>query len=179
MRSNVPYYSQRTDVTDQAWQSRACGVACVAMVIVYRGGVIKSLDALIEEGREIGAYREGVGWMHDGLVALAGRHGLKLYREEFKDETVEGEQHLEQGIEKIVTALKQGRLVLVSVARGFEDATKPHLVLLTGTEGDEGAITGFYYHDPDADTKEAGMNQFVPLEIFKRFWRRLVIFEAL
>src|SRR3990172_1948517 len=40
----------------------------------------------------------------------------------------------------------------------------------------EGLIKGFYYHDPDAHTPHEGKDQFVPIETFKKHWRRMAIF---
>ncbi|OHA84189.1 MAG: hypothetical protein A2408_01940 [Candidatus Yonathbacteria bacterium RIFOXYC1_FULL_52_10] len=175
---NVPYYSQRVNVTDADWQWRACGVACVAMVLAHRGTAI-SLDALIEEGRAIGAYRDTIGWVHDGLVKLAAQHGVALMRKEFKGEGENGAQLLDVGVNEIVAAVEEGRTVLVSAAKGFDDATKPHLVLVVGFEIEEGVVKGLYYHDPDAYTEKEGKGQFVTLDRFKRFWRKLAVFEAL
>lgn len=174
MRIDAPYYSQRIDSTRPEWQWRACGVACVAMVLAHRGASFGSLDVLIDEGKDLGAYQEGVGWVHDGLVQLARKHGIMLFRKEFKGD----DEMLARGIEEVIGALEAGRLVLVSAARGFEDATKPHLVLLTGYEITEGVVQGFFYHDPDYYTQAAGVHQFVSTDRFKRFWRRLAIIEG-
>lgn len=173
----TPYYSQRVDVTDVDWQWRSCGIACVAMVLA-RNNIKLSLDDLIREGRSIGAYREGIGWVHAGLVELAARHGAPLARKEFKGEGDEGSRLLDDGVNQIVAAIENGRVVLVSAAKGFDDPTKPHLVLVVGVEIEEGVVKGLYYHDPDAYTEKEGKGQFVTLDRFKRFWRKLAIFEV-
>ncbi len=59
------------------WRLRTCGVASALMCIRHlgRGQGVTVSDMLIE-GLSIGAYRDGVGWIHSGLANLIIRRGL-------------------------------------------------------------------------------------------------------
>lgn len=178
MRLTVPYYSQHLNVADPEWQSRACGIVCLKMLLDARNIVTPTLDEMIRGGVTLGAYSEN-GWLHDGLTALGAKYGGELYRKEFrkKDADIETSEKLNtEGIQAILTELEAGRPVIVSAIKNFEIRNKFHMVLVVGAEIEEGIVRGFYYHDPDSYTETKGAYQFVPYGIFSTAWRRMTIF---
>lgn len=176
MKLNVPYYSQYLNVTDVAWQPRACGIACLKMLLEAKGGHTPSLDEMITLGDAIGAYGEH-GWKHDGLIALAHQYGAKLSHAEWRQSDEKSPDELnEEGIAFLINELRAHRPVIISAIKKFREADKFHMVVLVGLEEKDGAVTGFYYHDPDSETRSEGEHQFVPLEMFRAAWRRMAIF---
>ena len=179
MRLDIPYYSQYRDVKDAEWQSRACGVVCLKMLLDARGVKTPLLDEMIQDGVALGAYSEN-GWLHDGLIVLGAKYGGELYRKEFrnKDADTETVERLNrEGIDMILHELEAGRPVIVSAIKNFEISNKFHMVLVVGAEIQEGIVKGFYYHDPDSYTETMGSYQFVPISTFSTAWRRMAIFS--
>lgn len=169
---NVPYISQYRDIQDKDWQRRGCGVVCLKTVLDFYGVAIPKLDDFIKLALERKAFGEN-GWRHDRLVEIADSFGLKADRKEFKFENALAEK----GIVEIAKFLKQGQPVIVSVAKKFKYPDKFHQVVLTGFENDEnGKIKGFYYNDSDYQNENDGKNIFVPIQTFKKYWRKLAIF---
>lgn len=174
MKLKIPYYSQKIDVKNDEWKNRACGIVCLSMVLDFFDKNTLSLDELIELGVESGAYGKS-GWIHKGLIDIADKFGVVLESREFKlSDNVETLR--EEGIKQITKALKEGTPVLVSVVKQFKYSDKFHMVVLVGFDGSEENLKGFYYHDPDADSAEEGENLFVPIETFRKQWRRMAIF---
>ncbi len=176
MKIKVPYYSQYLDVTDELWQPRACGVACLKMLLGSKGEQTPSLDEMIAQGCAIGAHGE-YGWKHDGLVALAKQYGVKISRAEWrKSEEKTADELNDEGIQFLISELRAGYPVIVSVIKKFQEDDKFHMVVLTGIEEDCDVVTGFYYHDSDTQKKGEGENLFVPIDTFRAKWRKMAIF---
>ena len=172
----VPYYSQKINVSDPYWKERACGVLCLKMVLDFLGTKTPALDEFIQLGVSAGAYGEW-GWTHTGLVSVAMSLGVVMERKEFRSQDpVEAEKLLNEGINELVSSLEKEKPVLISAIKKWIETKKFHMVVLVGFEMDEGVLKGFYYHDPDAYTEGEGENQFVPIETFKKHWRRMAIF---
>lgn len=184
---DVPYYSQYQNVLEEKWRSRACGVACVKMIIKYfHSENDESIDALIDEGVRIGGYKNDYGWDHESLVRLFRNRGIHSYREEFKSQVLKkGEtkgvpsiydtKMANDGINKIKKMLEAKRPVIVSVDVNFDENKGTHLIVLTGFDYDESGISGFMYNDPESKTG-IKKNLFVDIDKFRKYWRRLAIF---
>ncbi len=169
----VPFYSQFADVTLTEWQERACAPTCLKMVIDYLSDNNSKLstDDLIKEGLEIGAYQDGVGWIHAGLLRIAHNHGICGYNEEFRSRDKEFENILvEKGIEKIRKTLESDVPVIISCSKNFDEVHKFHQVVIVGFDEN-----GFYYHEPH-EKDSAGANRFVDAETFRTHWRKFAIF---
>lgn len=176
MKINVPHYSQYLDVTDELWQPRACGVACLKMLLDSRGEHTPTLDEMIAQGCAIGAHGEW-GWKHDGLVALARQYGVKLSRNEWRKSDIKSPDELnEEGILFLISELRAGLAVIVSAIKKFQEDDKFHMVVLTGFEEKDGMVTGFYYHDSDTHARGEGENLLIPIDIFHAKWRKMAIF---
>lgn len=178
MRLDIQYYSQYLDVKDTEWQSRACGIACLKMLLDGRGIETPSLDEMIRDAVSLGAYSEN-GWLHDGLIALGAKYEGELYRKEFRKKDADNEtvEYLNrEGVDAILGELEAGRPIIVSAIKNFEISNKFHMVLVVGAEIEEGMVKGLYYHDPDSFTETKGAYQFVSMGIFNTAWRRMAIF---
>ena len=175
---NVPYYSQYTNIKDEYWKPRACGALCLKMVLDFLVSVNfgqpseiskLSADDFVLFANESGAYGTS-GWIHQGLINIAEKFGIKMERKEFKDKL------LLNGIKEIKKSLKTGKPVLVSVVKRFSEKDKFHMVVLTGYKSRFGFIKGFYYNDTDYQNAEDGKDLFVDTGTFRKYWRRLAIF---
>ncbi|TAL49218.1 hypothetical protein EPN83_01620 [Patescibacteria group bacterium] len=186
MKLDVPYYSQFKDVTDPEWRLKACTIANLKMALEYAlGAPAPSIDELIKEGLLIRGYGPH-GWIHDAIVNLAHNHGVPAYREEFRSVAVDTARSefsrskyedslLSYSLEKFRKKLSAGALVIASTPRNWAPDGNFHTTLLVGYKEKNGALSGFYYHDPDAPN-EPKKDQFVDVETFKEYWRRLAIF---
>lgn len=57
------------------WSDRACGIACLRMILAYYDLPVPDPAEMLRRGREIGAYCDR-GWVHRGLVELGRHYGL-------------------------------------------------------------------------------------------------------
>ena len=172
----VPYYSQKIDASDPHWKDRACGILCLKMLLDFLGTKTSLPDDFIQTGVTAGAYGEW-GWTHTGLVSVASLFGITMRRKEFRaQDSVEAGKLLKEGIDELVLSIEKGKPVLISAIKKWVETKKFHMMVLVGFEMDEGVLKGFYYHDPDAYTPHEGKDQFVPIETFKKHWRRMAIF---
>jgi predicted double-glycine peptidase len=173
MNYSVPFISQHVGIGDHQWKWRGCGVASLAMAMAYwhqksAGNASEALDALIEKGLAIGAYREGVGWVHAGLVALAQHYG---YRAEAFDYADKGKtpKTMAEAWELLAAALSKGP-VLVSVFPGLNpERGGGHIVLVTGM--DDQLV---YFNDPEELTENDG-KRLVALSVFEHGFKRRFI----
>lgn len=184
---DVPYVSQYLIGRDSDGLSRACGAACVKMLLDYRGQNV-DFFSLLREGQTIkGAYISGIGWAHVGLTALLRNHNVGAYAEEFRSIDVDTKNqefrpspyeagHVERGIQKIAGKILDWKHpVIVSGIKNWNEKDKWHDMVITGVEKEGDEIKGFFYHDPD-DENEPGDNRFVDKETFRRYWRKFAIF---
>jgi len=188
---DVPYYSQYLDASDTSWQPRSCGILCLKMAMDFcslnTNLKIPSVDELINEGLYIEGNLPAYGWSHNHLILLARNHGLMAYPQEFRSHKIdyvnkmedvsEYEENLtDKGIEKIVSSLKNNHPVIVSIFKDFEVGDNFHMIVLAGFESDGSGLKGFYYHDPDSLDADRGRHKFVPIEIFRKYWRKMAIY---
>ena len=187
---DVPYCSQHLDIADENWRPRACGIACLKMVMDFHAERAKreipSADELLKENEFIGGFGS-FGSEHESLVMIARNYGLRAYRQEFKSAVNDfanakvnrspfENELAEEGIAKIIRKLEAGSPVIVSVLKNFSEEDKFHLVVLTGFEKEGDELSGFYYHDPDSFDGEKGKHKFVPADTFRKHWRKMAIF---
>jgi hypothetical protein len=185
---DVPFISQYSIGRDSDGRSRACGAACVKMILDYRGQKDTDFLTIVREGQTIrGAYISGIGWTHAGLAALLRNHNVGAYAEEFKSIDVDVEHqafkkspfeksHIERGIQKISGKILDWKEpVIVSGIKNWSEEDKPHLMVIVGVEKNGEDIEGFYYNDPDDENKK-GKNCFVDVDTFRKHWRKFAIF---
>ena len=169
MKLNVPYYSQFTDVQDHYWMPRACLPTCLKIIFEYHGKAKDiSLDELIKNLNDAGGYGKS-GWFHDAIVAKAKEFGFYAFRQEKMNEL--------NGVTDIKKNLDEGNPVIVSVIKFVLGQTKFHTVVLVGYEEAGGALTGFYFHDPESTSSDHNREPFfVDISTFKKQWRQMAIF---
>lgn len=123
---------------DEFWDKRACGMACINMLIKSD----KTLQELIQIGLELDGYifDGDIGWYHHSLVQVANKHGRKSYSKRCMPAN------------EVLHNIAQNKYVTASI----KSNTGGHLVLIYGY--DEQNI---YYHDPyHGKSREMSFNNF-------------------
>jgi uncharacterized protein YvpB len=191
----VPYYSQRLDVRRSLWRPRACGVVALKMAMEYINqkqkikikNKIPNIDQLVDLGVAIHARDPIHGWIHNGLVVIAKLNGFKRsYRKEWQIQiknkngkvTID-EKEAQKGIRYIVGLLRHDTPVLVSMM----SRTGGHLVVVTGFQEDTvykhsdilENVGMFFYHDPNAKTRNEGKNKKITREDFIKCWKGRIV----
>lgn len=163
----IPLVDQ-LEASDKFWKYRACGVATLKMMLVYQNKDLNriSLDELIREGVELGAYVEDVGWRHQGLVDLAQKYGVSLT---FQKEFFKTEKDKTKGLKIINKGLRSKRPVAVSVHPGFNGQKDSHLLLIAGMRLKNKLATGYHIRDPFEGIR--GHKYFVTKKEFLDGWR--------
>lgn len=189
---DVPYLSQFDDLDDVEWQDKACGIACLAMVMGYYDKKERNLKDLIALGVERGAHVAGEGWIHSELCTIANMHGYtawrkkwllspadkKIFKEEGRteaDNKAYDEQTEQEGIYTIEASIRNSIPVMVSVDKEMCNTLASHLVVICGMEKDGEKLMGFYFHNPDT-RGGSGKDTYVHLEKFKEHWNKRGIF---
>ncbi len=158
---SVPFYSQFRDISSAKWQKVGCGVASLAMIIDYYKPDTVSVNALLNEGINAGAYLNNAGWTYKGLIQISKPYGLdgssydlgKLSKD---DAFAKFKKHLESGP------------VIASVHYKFDPkSTIPHLVVIDGIK--DGVV---YYNDPAAKT---GGLQISTVDFLKAWKKRFIV----
>ena len=168
MKLDVPYISQFLDTSDPYWMPRACGMACLKMVLDFYGKKTPPLLEMCKKGEAEGGYSKH-GWLHDYFLKVAREYGLEAERGEKIGEIL--------GLQRIHDELKAGHPVVVSVVKRILGQAKFHMVALTGYEENEnGNIAGFYFNEPESLYPELGKDIFVDVKTFLNDWRRMAIF---
>jgi len=179
MKIQVPYHSQFLEVKDYEWNIRSCTGACTAMTLEFFTG--KKLDILgfMKKADEEGGYSRLNGMSHDYLISFFESNGLKSWR--YKSEAT---KDVLDTVEPIVESLQKGNPVIVSINKYILEQKKFHTVLVIGyEENDQGEVTHFYYHEPEAtvakvegDSAVGGEGRKCDIETFKKFWRGRAVF---
>ena len=155
-------YSQFLDVQSPEWRGRACGVVALrSMMAHWDVAGAPSPDDLIAIGVRSGAYLPGIGWKHQGIVALAVRYGLmgKCFDWFTEDPWV--------AFLKLIELLSDGP-VIVSVHRDFDVRNGGHLVIV---EDANGIVR---YHD-SAARERTDIERTASVGMFLGGWKRRAI----
>jgi len=184
MKLQISFFSQYSKDITEEWQSRACAISCLKMILDFynkkndpmdliKEGLIISEDLAIK-GRSVSGYTKEFGWGHDLLVILLANQSIPAYRQEFK-----GKNNILMsfGIEKIKKCIENKKPVLISMAKDIRNpALTGHIVIVFGFEEKEGVLSGFYINDPEKKTELEGEDIFVKIEDFIIGWKKLAIF---
>ena len=161
----LPFYSQFNDITLAKWKKIGCGVASAAMIINYYYPNSVSVNTLLQEGINSGAYINGAGWSHQGLANIFIEHGLI-------GKTFDLSQlSMDKAFEKLNEILEKDGPSIASVHYTFDPKNKiPHLVVINGVK--DGLV---YYNDPASDSG----NKTISIEKFKNSWKKRFISASL
>ena len=152
----VPFYSQFADISSPKWKKVGCGIASLAMVIDFYEPNVESVDSLLKRGILAGAFRNDVGWSHNGLIALTRKYGLDGKSNDYSRLGSRG------ALSELKKSLKDGP-VIASIHYKFEPSNPiPHLVVINAVQGDV-----VYYNDP-ADTSG---NKQISTSKFLKAWK--------
>ena len=88
---NVGELSQQIHTEDLEWKNRTCGIASIKILMEYnkKGEKIKGIDELVKQGLSIGAYIQGIGWVHKGLADITKKNGFNSESFDWFEETDE------------------------------------------------------------------------------------------
>lgn len=156
----VPFYSQFSDISSPNWQRVGCGIASLAMLIDFYSGDVEPVDELLNRGIKIGAFLTDAGWIHQGLINLAGKYNLS------GDSISLSHLSLDSAFSEFETILKRGP-VMASVHYTFDPTNPiPHLVVINGVKSGK-----VFYNDP---AEEDGGGS-ISIEKFKESWKKRYI----
>lgn len=160
MPYDVPLYSQVSQISSVEWQQKGCGVADIAMLIEFYKPDTTSVQKVLEEALTMGAYQKNIGWKHEGLAAVARKHGLvgKTYDLSKLDK--------ENSFKEFKNILEEGPAI-ASIRRGFNPKSSfGHLIVVTGFDD-----KFVYYNDPG---KRDGIKK-VLIDDFTKGWKKRLI----
>jgi ABC-type bacteriocin/lantibiotic exporter with double-glycine peptidase domain len=157
---NVPFYSQFKDISSTAWQKKGCGIASLAMIINYYKPQMVSVNKLLNQGIQAGAYLNNAGWIHSGLISLSNKYGMSGSTRDYSKLSSKA------AFNEFKELLKTGP-VIASVHYKFDVNSKiPHLVVIDGVK--DGMV---YYNDPAA----SGGLKKISAENFIKAWKKRAI----
>lgn len=178
---SIPFYTQRSIPSHWAqdgfqspedaafWDSRGCGIASLRMIL---DGFLDSRGlphcppqgAMIHQGVLRGAYREEIGWIHQGLADMAASYG------------VQGISQRQASAQQLAQQVEAGIPCMASVSPAFaggtlrEDGTvvKPggHLIVVLGTVRTGTELTALIVHHPSCWKARNWAWYTVPIERF-------------
>ena len=153
----VPFYSQFQDISKPEWQKLGCGIADLAMLVEYYNPGVVSVDTLLQEGIAAGAYQEGAGWTHRGLVLLARPYGLDGTSYDF------AQIDTNTAFAQFKTSLQEGPLIASVHYKLDPQNPIPHLIVVTGIRDNI-----VYYNDPAETTGGTAIS----VEDFLNAWKK-------
>lgn len=196
MKMEVPFYPQKWNLSEwqklgfesfedaKYWEKSSCGILCLKMAIdgflsAQAKPLSPSIAEYIKKGVEIGAYKDSVGWSHNGLARLAKEFGFSADNRE------------DVSVAELREALKQNFLSIISIKWAFEDYRSlkekilfwkkfgGHLALAIGFEDEEGKLKGFYVHHTSLRPEYNWQAKFLPLEKFEQgFTGRCIMIKS-
>ena len=130
---------------------------------------LPALDTLLERGTALGAYLEGVGWTHAGLVRLAQDFGYTGYNADFGPKSA-APKTVEEAWALLATELDRGP-VLASVYAGLDPQRGGgHIVVVTGIT--DGVVS---FCDPEERTAHEGLRALQLSGFLRAFKNRFIV----
>jgi len=162
------------------WVERACGVACLKMVVEALNGPNRSLIEWARLVSSRGGYiihqnpdgtTHEIGWSHRSLAEVAQESGLfSTWKPATSQELLED--------------LLKNRLVIASVSYEAGDDTLPitkkggHLMVIYGADFTSDGPKAFYVNNPSGRRKNLQVGARLPIERFTQgFSERIITFE--
>ncbi len=168
--SAVPFYSQYRDVTQPEWQSRACGITALKMLLDFwhartTQNKTVSLDELLGSKKVTEAFMQNVGWSHKGLVSIAQDHSYEGFNKDLVAMKATAKQAFAQ--------LKKDSAyfpIMASVWNKFDPAKGGgHLVVVTGIK--DGKV---FINNPEAKNNTDGIRTMSEAEFITGFKKRYI-----
>jgi len=170
----VPFISQYIDIGHHEWRARGCGIASLSMVMAYWHSCdsrhpMPALDILLKRGQEIGAYREGIGWSHAGLVRLASEFGYEGYNVDGAPQSPTPKS-VDESWAHVLDELERGP-ILASVYAGLNPQRGGgHIIVITGFEN--GLVS---FNDPEERTQQEGLRNLALNVFLPAFKQRFIV----
>lgn len=170
IKHDVPFFSQKSHISDKDWQPKGCGVTALKMIMHHWNAQNKihlspAIAELISHGQNVNAYIPNVGWSHRGLVNIARNFG---YDGQNYDLVPAGTPP-QEAFSQLLTHLEK-HPVLASVHPKFDQQNKGgHIVTLTGFHNDSVLI-----HDPEEEDHKSGIKS-LELKRFLNGWKKRYI----
>lgn len=158
----VPPKSQYSAIHHIDWKDRSCGIVSLGMILLFYKKPIKNFDSLLKEGIKIKAYKETVGWIHEGLARLARTYKLHAETYDWNNDPVE------EAFLKLFSFIEYGP-VIVSVHKNFDPKEGGHLVVVTGYRD------GYVYYNEPASRKNEPIKRKLTKEQFLHGWKRRMV----
>jgi hypothetical protein len=150
------------------WRDRACGIACVCMLVNALTHRAAPLGPMIVQGLSRKAYVAGVGWSHAGLAGLLNACGIEASARTLAD------------IRTLVGVLKDGGRAILSVTPRLKGGERDsdgqllpkagHLVLAHGLITENQQVTGILISDPDHEGEVSRFRQPYGLRVIQASW---------
>ena len=171
---DVPFSSQYADMGHHEWRARGCGIASLHMVMAYwhrldAANRLPELDELLTQGRALGAYREGIGWSHGGLVQLASRYGYEGFN---ADDAPNGPtpKSVQASWSALEAELAHGP-IMASVYAGLDPKRGGgHIIVVTGSH--DGLVS---FNDPEEMDAREGLRSLSHDVFLAAFKRRYIV----
>ncbi len=196
MKLQINHFSQYNSSIPATQQNKSCGICCVKMVLDFLFPKSKHpISNLLHEAVLIKAFDEhknGGLWTHDGLVRILRNHGALVYPQEFKavyvnldqetfDDSENQEFYIQQGILKIKEKLNQGKPVIVSVMKDFNQNKDDHMIIISGHTANQEVdpknpskkSRNSFFHITDPQDKNL---EKVSEKALLTYWKKLAIF---
>ncbi len=153
------------------WSQRACGIACVRMIIKSKKQAALTMAELAKRAQQLGGYKlydqKGnfidKGWYYKALLKVLADFGFL------------GNVNKVLPTNQIARKIKKGCFAVVSVNNQVLNNKKVaffnfsnHLVLVTGFRAKNGKVVGFYLHNPYDTTRKSQKGNFVDIALFKK-----------
>lgn len=173
------------------WSRRACGIACVKMVLDHYFPNTKiSLWDLLNEGIKLGGYilydKKGrfvdLGWFHKALLMLLTRHGLSAFLSGYLSALDVADYVCKKNL--VIASIKVPDRANLSdegnfFPEGYSGNIYNHLILITAVEMKNGKPANFVTHNPTG-LVGYGRNSVIDAEVFNHiFNNRAVVIRGL
>lgn len=172
---DLPLVNQKTDTKDSKWARKSCGICSLKMVLAWNSVKTTELPVmkLVKEAIALDGYINDIGWKHKVIVALAGRHGLKMG---FAKKFFVTKSQKEKGLALLNKKLKARKPVLISIFHEFNIKNGGHIVVVNGLRKNGNKVVGYFIQDPHPEFK--GYNYFVSKKRLTDNWRGGLIFPV-
>jgi hypothetical protein len=173
MHYDVPFISQFKDIADPDWQWRGCGIVALKMILDFwhakdPANQTADIEQLWQMGMDADAYREGIGWTHGGLAAIARQLGYRSYNRDFAPNSPTPRD--ENGAWSALARELDRGPVLASMYSGMDPSRGGgHIVVVTGTE-DELVLL----NDPEQHQEREGKRALARKKFREAFKRRYI-----